>query len=55
MLDKLAEEDSNQAKEEKYISPKTRKNLSPAVRKMVEENNITEILVSYELKTCEEF
>ena len=40
MLDKLAEEDSNQAKEEKYISPKTRKNLSPAVRKMVEENNI---------------
>ena len=40
MLDTLAEEDSNQAKEEKYIPPKTRKNLSPAVRKMVEENNI---------------
>ena len=29
MLDTLAEEDSNQAKEEKYIPPKTRKNLSP--------------------------
>jgi len=35
VLDTLAEE-----KEEKYIPPKTRKNLSPAVRKIVEENNI---------------
>ena len=37
----MAEESTNlKEKEEKYIPPKTRKNLSPAVRKMVEENNI---------------
>tara|TARA_Y100000590_G_scaffold195938_1_gene222479 strand:+ start:1423 stop:2733 length:1311 start_codon:yes stop_codon:yes gene_type:complete len=36
ILDTLAEE----KKEEKYIPPKTKKNLSPAVRKIVEENNI---------------
>jgi len=37
VLDTLAEED---IKEEKYIPPKTRQNLSPAVRKIVEENDI---------------
>ncbi len=40
ILDTLAEEDINKIKEEKYIPPKTRKNLSPAVRKIVEEHNI---------------
>jgi len=40
VLDTLAEENNNEEKEEKYIPPKTRKNLSPAVRKIVEENNI---------------
>jgi len=41
VLDTLVEDNTNQKeKEEKYIPPKTRKNLSPAVRKMVEENNI---------------
>jgi len=40
VLDTLAEEDINKIKEEKYIPPKTRKNLSPAVRKIVEEHNI---------------
>jgi len=40
VLDTLAEEKQNEMREEKYIPPKTRKNLSPAVRKMVEENNI---------------
>jgi len=40
VLDTLAEENNNQVSEEKYIPPKTRKNLSPAVRKMVEENDI---------------
>ena len=41
VLDTLVEDKTNQKeKEEKYIPPKTRKNLSPAVRKMVEENNI---------------
>ena len=40
VLDTLAEENNNEIKEEKYIPPKTRKNLSPAVRKIVEENNI---------------
>ena len=39
VLDTLAEEDDKQI-QEKYIPPKTRKNLSPSVRKMVEENNI---------------
>jgi len=40
VLDTLAEENTKEKEEEKYIPPKTRKNLSPAVRKMVEENNI---------------
>jgi len=40
VLDNLAEENTSEPKEEKYIPPKTRKNLSPAVRKIVEENNI---------------
>ncbi len=34
------EEDVNKVEKEKYIPPKTKKNLSPAVRKMVEENDI---------------
>ena len=40
ILDTLAEEDSSEAKEEKYIPPKTRQYLSPSVRKIVEEKNI---------------
>ena len=40
ILDTLAEDKNEQTREEKYIPPKTRENLSPAVRKMVEENNI---------------
>ena len=40
VLDTLAEEDVNEVKEEKYIPPKTKKHLSPSVRKIVEENNI---------------
>ena len=40
VLDTLAAENNSETKEEKYIPPKTKKNLSPAVRKMVEENNI---------------
>jgi len=41
VLKTLVEDNSNkETKEEKYIPPKTRQNLSPAVRKMVEENNI---------------
>ena len=40
ILDTLAEESINEIKEEKYVPPKTRKNLSPAVRKIVEENYI---------------
>ena len=40
VLSTLAEENLNEIREEKYIPPKTKKNLSPAVRKMVEENNI---------------
>ena len=40
VLDTLASEDINEKKVEKYIPPKTRKNLSPAVRKIVEENDI---------------
>jgi len=40
LLDTFAEENTEQAREEKYVPPKTKKNLSPAVRKMVEENNI---------------
>ena len=40
ILDTLVEEDKREVKTEKYIPPKTRKNLSPAVRKIVEENKI---------------
>ena len=40
VLETLAEENTDQIKEEKYIPPKTKNNLSPAVRKIVEENNI---------------
>ena len=40
LLDSLVEKDSNETKEEKYVPPKTRQNLSPAVRKIVEENQI---------------
>ena len=40
VLETLAEENDNETKEEKYIPPKTKKNLSPAVRKIVEENQI---------------
>ena len=40
ILDTLAEDDISEIKEEKYIPPKTRKHLSPSVRKIVEENNI---------------
>jgi len=40
VLDTLAEENINTEKTEKYIPPKTRKTLSPSVRKIVEENKI---------------
>ena len=40
VLDTLAEDNINEIRKEEYIPPKTKKNLSPAVRKMVEENNI---------------
>ena len=40
ILETLAEENVNEVKEEKYIPPKTKQHLSPAVRKIVEENNI---------------
>ena len=40
VLDTLAEENTNKIVEEKYIPPKTKKNLSPAVRKMIKENDI---------------
>ncbi len=40
VLDNLAEESTTQTEEKKYIPPKTRKDLSPAVRKIVVENNI---------------
>ena len=40
VLDTLANESIDEIKEEKYIPPKTRKHLSPSVRKIVEENNI---------------
>jgi len=40
ILDTLAEDTINETKQEKYIPPKTRKHLSPSVRKIVEENNI---------------
>ncbi len=40
ILDTLAEEDTSEIKEEKYIPPKTKQHLSPSVRKIVEEKNI---------------
>ncbi len=40
ILDTLAEKDNNQVEEKKYIPPKRKENLSPAVRKIVEENKI---------------
>ncbi len=40
VLDTLVDENTSEKEEVKYIPPKTRKNLSPAVRKIVEENNI---------------
>ena len=40
ILDTLTEESVNETKKEKYIPPKTRKHLSPSVRKIVEEKNI---------------
>tara|TARA_B100000686_G_scaffold321229_1_gene373707 strand:- start:1475 stop:2833 length:1359 start_codon:yes stop_codon:yes gene_type:complete len=40
VLDTLADSDINKTEEQSYVPPKTRKNLSPAVRKIVEENNI---------------
>ena len=40
ILNTLAEKDSSEVKEEKYIPPKTRQHLSPSVRKIVEEKNI---------------
>ena len=40
LLDTLAEEDSKEKIKQKYIPPKSRENLSPAVRKIVEENEI---------------
>lgn len=40
VLDTLAEENINEIREEKYVPPKTKGKLSPAVRKIVEENNI---------------
>jgi len=40
ILDTLAEENIDEKKEEKYVPPKTRKHLSPSVRKIVEEKNI---------------
>ena len=40
VLDTLANESIDEIKEEKYIPPKTRKHLSPSVRKIVQENSI---------------
>jgi len=40
VLDTLSENEVEEEKEQKYIPPKTKKHLSPAVRKIVEENNI---------------
>tara|TARA_B100000029_G_scaffold140163_2_gene135323 strand:- start:1688 stop:3031 length:1344 start_codon:yes stop_codon:yes gene_type:complete len=40
VLDTLVDQKTNELQKEKYIPPKTRKNLSPAVRKIVEEKNI---------------
>ena len=40
VLETLAEEDVEKVKKEKYVPPRTKQNLSPAVRKIVEENKI---------------
>ena len=40
ILETLADEGINEIKEEKYIPPKTKKILSPAVRKIIKENKI---------------
>jgi len=40
ILNTLAEEDFSEIEEEKYIPPKTRQQLSPSVRKIIEEKNI---------------
>ena len=40
ILDTLAEESTEEDEKEKYIPPKTKKHLSPSVRKIVEENKI---------------
>ena len=40
ILDTLAEENINEIKQTQYIPPRTKKHLSPSVRKIVEENNI---------------
>ena len=40
ILDTLANKNIDKIKEEKYVPPKTRKNLSPSVRKIVRERNI---------------
>ncbi len=40
VLDNLAEKDLTESREEKYIPPKTKKHLSPSVRKIAEENDI---------------
>ncbi|HIF61887.1 MAG TPA: 2-oxoglutarate dehydrogenase complex dihydrolipoyllysine-residue succinyltransferase [Candidatus Pelagibacter sp.] len=40
VLDTLLEENINEIEEKKYVPPKRKQNLSPAVRKIVEENQI---------------
>jgi len=40
VLDTLSENEIEEKQEQKYIPPKTKQHLSPAVRKIVEENNI---------------
>ena len=40
ILDTLSENEIEEKKEKKYIPPKTKQHLSPAVRKIAEENNI---------------
>jgi len=40
VLDNLLEENINEIEEKKYVPPKRKQNLSPAVRKIVEENQI---------------
>ena len=40
ILDTLVDDTASESNQEKYIPPKTKKNLSPAVRKIVDENKI---------------